>query len=241
MKYSGTLIAVVVMMRYVAAVESPDTSSSSTVIEMLVGTGSYADVSRDCNGKVLGVKDVPYSEYGGTVSHSTSMLKLGVSAGVSNAKRTAELLMLQSAAPSTFVYVAPQIGLNTKYVALDIGYLFDISSGSWSLQDYGYYRKNGTVVGALRGGRADKKYFYARYGMNTPISVGSGVIDLGIGFGSQDVRYEFGVGAVPDDGLIISAKGTIPVSGPFSLSFRGHIAPGEGFGYGVAAGARVHF
>jgi len=254
MKTTAALLAAFMLSRYAVSVDTTDTSTPRTIIELLVGAGSYAEVSRDCNGNVTAVRDVPYSEYGISISHTFSVVKIGVSGGVTNSRRSAAVFssmadsyVYDGQTSSRFPYIAPQVGLNTKYVGMDIGYLFDLTKPPAPSPDYPYYsgveEVNGTWIGGLRLGRLDRTYFYANHGMSIPLSVGSGVIETGIGFGSttNGPRFCLGLGAIPDDGLMFSAKGDFPVSEHFLICARGHLAPGDGTGYGVAGGIKIRF
>lgn len=255
MRCYGMILATAVMMRYVGGVDSLDSVDSdespvkSTVIEVLLGSGSYAEVTRDCNGRVTSVKDVPYTEFGAKVTHTISPLKLGVAAGVTTSKRSLGTLCRMNPQPGPRIpYVAPQIGLDTKYLGIDVGYLFNVSSGGSYESQNPYYSvarisNEGMPVAGVRIGRVDRTYFYLREGTNVPISVGNGIVDGGFGFGdsTQSSRFELGLGAIPDDGLMISTKAAFSLSDHLTLCLRGHIAPGDGFGWGGAAGLKVEF
>jgi len=250
MKQLGIVLAWALISRYVTGIDTTDTQGSQTVIDILVGTGSYAEVTRDCNGNAVSVKNFPYTEFGISASHTFSDLKLGLAVGVTDSRRSASSFSSNGAAGSSIPYVAPQIGFSTKYVGLSVGYLFDLSSPATEQPVPGPFQtppatdlKNGTPIGELRVGREDKAYFYTGYGMNTPFSVGNGVIDIGVGFGfpNTNSRFCLGLGAIPDDGLMISAKGDIAVSDHLAICLRGHVAPGDGFGYGAAGGIKVRF
>jgi hypothetical protein len=68
------------------APNTPDESELSAAFA--TGGGSYAEVSRDCNGNVQSVKDHPYREYAASVRYRISSLELGVAGGQSNGFRT---------------------------------------------------------------------------------------------------------------------------------------------------------
>lgn len=255
MKTMALVIATFMLTRYAVSVDPDDTTDAATyptIIEMLIGRGSYTEVSRDCSGRVMDITHVPYSEYAISATHNISVVKVGVTGGVTTATRTAiwfkapEHIYEGSRKPgSPYPYVAPQIGLNTKYFGLDLGYLFDLSKQPEPSYNMPFEEglQLGTPIGGLRVGRLDRTYGYANYGMNVPLSVGCGVAEVGLGFGSYTggPRFCLGVGAIPDDGLMITGKGDIPVSKHVLLSLRGHVAPGEGFGYGLAGGLKFRF
>lgn len=251
MRYLGVCIASALLGRYAVSVDSSETDRLPTAIEILVGSGSYTEVQRDCSGRVLSKKEVPYTEFGISASYTISDLRLALSAGVTTSRPTAEMFSYNRAT-DRFPYVAPQIGIDTKYIGIHGGYLFDLSkaqSTQWSPEGGAYNPsfsrdKTGTPIGALRVGKINGIYFYANYGTNMPISVGTGLGEAGVAFGSENMRSRFwlGMGGVPDDGLMMTAKGDLAITNHLAFCARGHIAPwGEGFGYGLAGGLKFQF
>ena len=71
------LVLTIVSPYVIAFVPNPEDSSLTTV-EFGAGFGSYADVSRDCEGHVIGVRHVQFSDIGASVRHQTSNVRFGV-------------------------------------------------------------------------------------------------------------------------------------------------------------------
>jgi len=61
---------------------TPNPDSSYTTLELAAGKGSYARVSRDCSGNVLGATDVPFEDAGISVDHHFSDFRVGAKAGL---------------------------------------------------------------------------------------------------------------------------------------------------------------
>jgi len=245
MRLHQSCAMILLLAPYTLNVDTPGEDGPSTILELFVGQGSYADITRDCSGNVLSVKDVPYTEYGVAVSHQVSVVKLRVAGGATGAYNTAKAVGPAHAGSSLYHYVTPQIGLNTRYFGLDVGYLFplastpDVPPGSYGLEK----DQNGSVSGMIRIGREDAFHFSASVANNLPLSAGGGLVDMGLGFnlGSPRSRLWLGVGAFPCSSLMFSAKGEFPVTDHFSISTRGHIAGTESLEYGLALGGKVTF
>jgi hypothetical protein len=244
MRSIETCTMLLLLAPYALNVDTTDSDHPSTVIELLGGTGSYAEITRDCSGRVTSVRDIPYSDYGVAVSHKISVLKLRVAGGATGAQNTAEVVGPANTGSKLYPYITPQIGLNTRYFGLDVGYLFPLSSKSTSPSGYSRHEdQKGSVSGMLRLGREDGVHFSASIANNLPLSTGGGLVDMGLGFtlGSPRSRLWLGVGAIPCSNLMFSAKGEFPVSRHFSICTRGHVTGSESLEYGLALGGKITF
>lgn len=233
-------LALVPLVPYTLEVDSSDQEGPSTILQIAVGAGSYADVTRDCSGNVLSVKDVPYRDVGASISHQVSVVKFGVSGGATNAPRAREFFgnkYSYSETPEYQTYITPTVGLNTRYVGLDVGWLFP----GGRAPAFGF--ESGMPSGKLRLGRLDGTYFSVSVADNVPVFTGGGLVDVGLGFNgwSPRSRLWLGLAGGVDDGLMFSAKGDFPVSDLFSLTCRAHVAPSESFQYGLALGGKIAF
>ena len=212
---------------------SPNPDSSYTTLEFAVGKGSYARVSRDCSGNVLSVNDIPFEDAGVSVDHHFSSFRVGAKAGIANNGARKIFNM----AEHSFRYIDPNVGLNTKSFGLDLGALF-----------YGPRYRNSTgasvfPTGALRLGKSDGTYFSFSLANNLPLMTGGGIVDVGIGFnlGRPNSSLWLGVGALPYDGAVISAKGDIPLSDKVLLNLRGQIGDRESLEYALSVGTKIRF
>lgn len=224
-----------------------DSDSSWTEFRFGLGGGSYADVSRDCNGRVLRVTDVPFSEATASVDHYTSIFHFGIKAGVVSGVPSRELFGLEqdwtpfqdvaSGAPMDPVfYATPTVGLNSRYIGLDVGYVLPAQKRRLETP--------GLPAGSLRIGRTDDLYFRIGLADDLPLVTGrTGVVNLGFGFNLGRPRQSMwlGLGGVPSDGLLVGAQLEHPLSDDVVLRLGGTLGGSESFEYGFSAGARIIF
>lgn len=246
MKPTSTSILLGLLFPYIVAFTPSPNDTSSTTVEVALGQGSYADVSRDCSGRVRSVRDVPFSELGGRVTHQVSWFRFGLSAGYSSNWRQTVFDQYVALHNEDLIYVAPQLGVNTQWFGLDAGYLFPLNSSA-DIGFPGYYYSQteftGSPAAMLRLGNRDAWFLSASIANNLPLSAGGGLVDVGLGFcgGKPHSLYWFGVAGSPYDGIAFSFKGDIPVSTNFVLSTRTQIAYRDVFEYGLALGGKIIF
>jgi hypothetical protein len=208
---------------------SPNPDSSYTTLEFAAGTGSYAEVSRDCSGRVVSVKDVPFQDAGVSVDHYFSSFRVGAKAGLAH-NGVDRIFDVEGHSAS---YFNPNIGLNTKDFGLDVGGLF-----------YGPKSRYASTIfptGALRFGKATGTYVSFGLANNLPLMTGGGIVDLGLGFnlGRPRSGLWLGLGAGPHAGF--SVKGDFPVSDRVLLDLRGQVGSNEDLQYGLSAGTKIIF
>lgn len=230
------------LLPYIVSFAPLPPDSSLTTIEFAAGHGSYADVTRDCNGNVVSVKDIPYSDFSASISHEFSVVKLGMTGGTTTGERGSMGHSYTAEEASTpMLYVVPSIGLNTKYFGLDAGMLFVINEKQSLYASSS--RLPGFPSGTLRIGRLDNFYFSTSVARNLPLFAGGGLFDLGLGFslGRSHAKGWIGVGGYPYDGLVFSTKWEIPVSNTFLLTPRLNVGGRASFEYGLAIGGKFSF
>lgn len=119
--------------------DTTDIPLPSTAIEILVGTGSYDRVTRDCKGAETSCETVGYREVRVSLTHDISSIRLPAAGGVTTSPGTASRLGVPTyGAPKisggvgeqgTFTSlpsVAPPVGLNVEGIGMDIGFLFNL-------------------------------------------------------------------------------------------------------------------
>lgn len=213
-----------------------------------LGGGSYAEVSRDCNGNVSSVTEHPYNEYAASVRYRISNLELGLTGGQTNGLQIGPRYVyepdgtLREDARQRLHYLAASMGFTTTYIGMDLGYLFSLNG-----QPVGFERgqgeSTGMPTGMLRLGRVDRVHFSASLARNFPLLSGGGLVDAGLGFpvGSNGSQLWLGLGAFPYDGLVFSCKGDVSLSDRFAITPTLHAKGGDAFEYGYSIGARVIF
>jgi hypothetical protein len=243
-------LAFLIISPYVWSVNPDSTSDSEFLVGIAFGGGSYADVARDCNGRVISVTNHPYTEVAGSVHYRTSVVELGITAGRTSATREensghyvygTDGAQWVSEEPGPLVYATPSIGLRSTYIGLEVGYLFPLDGkkdGSSELSP-----QTGMPTGMLRIGNIEKTNFSIGVARNFPLISGGGLIDVGLSspIGSNGSRIWYGIGGYPYDGLVFSLKGEIMVTDRVALTPTLHIKGGDAFEYGWSLGGRVSF
>lgn len=217
------------------AMSISDSSDSYTSLELGGGAGSYAEVSRDCEGNVMGVTDVPYTEAGGEIKHHFSDFQVAVAAGTTSGER-GDI----SASPMT--YITPTVGWDGRYVGLDLGWLFPIGPNAKPLYTDGSGLA-GFPAGGLRLGRRDRVHISANIARNVPIYTGGGLVDVNLGFpiGESGSLLRVGISAYPYDALGFSAQGIFVIESWLAVKPRALFAPGESFEYSFGASGVIVF
>ncbi len=244
-----TALTLVILIPYIFGFSPNPADSSSTTIGIAAGGGSYAEVSRDCNGRVLDVKNYPFNDVGISVDHKISLFDIGVKGGIASINT--------SEGEGTLRYVNPTMGINTAFLGLQMGPLFTndfggeffTQKGVFGGSDYyGYY--NGSYnphytkvypAGSLRLGFLDKWYFTTGFYDNLPIISGGGLFNMGIGFHTgihPASRLWFGIGGLPFDGAVFSGKGDIPLTNNVILNLQGNFHAGDATEYTLSAGTK---
>jgi hypothetical protein len=246
MKSLGALLP---LLRYMCAVAPDVTGDPTFSTELAFGGGSFAEVSRDCNGNVIRVKDHPYSEVGGKVSARFSEFTIGVAGGRTDARLEQKSSpaygymdgYATGKAQSVLNYVTPSVGLETEPVGLEVGLLCSMSGQTLGWP--GAENSRQSFSGALRLGKRDKFHFSAGYARNVPLISGGGLIDAGFSFPLTGGRSSLwlGLGAEPYDGLVFSCKSDIGLTEYLAITPRVGFKSGDATEYGYAVGLRVSF
>jgi hypothetical protein len=233
---------------YLCAFSTVSTEDPEFSAAFAAGGGSYAEVSRDCNGRVMSVKDHPYQDYAFGARYKNSEFVAGITGGATTGLRNSIQYEYDAngaaheAAEKSVIYVTPSIGFATRYVGIEIGYLFPLNQEELVLHSYGKWGR-GAPSAMLRVGRYDALSFSAGIARNFPLLAGGGLIDVGFGFpvGLSGSHLWCGLGAFPYDGIVFSAKGEIRISDRFALTPALNAKGGDAFEYGYAMGIRVTF
>ncbi len=209
-------------------------SGSSTEITLSAGRGSYADVSRDCSGNVLGVSQVPFEDADLTVKHSISVLNVGGSVGVTRIHEDRNYLGYLRSEDQTAYYVSPMVGLSSRWVGFEMGVL-------WFSQRQQKLEMETSPTFLLRLGPADDLWVSGSYCRNTPLLTGGGILDFGLGFnlGRPKENLWLGLGTIPFDRLGFIGKLELPLWEHFTLAPRGMFGLSEGGEFGLALGGKI--
>lgn len=250
-KWLKPLGAALPLLRYICAISPDPIGDPVYTAEFAVGSGSFAEVSRDCNGNVLSVKDHPYTELGGKVAVQVSAVKVGVAAGKSNTllghveySGSGYVQMMEyptGKVQSTLEYVTPSLGFETEPVGMELGVLCAINGQNLGWP--GAEDSKQSFSGSVRFGKKDRFHFTAGYCQNMPLISGGGLMDAGFSFPVSRTGSSFwlGLGGYPYDGLLFSFKGDIVLSDHIALTPRAGLKSGDAWEYGFALGLRANF
>lgn len=227
-----------------------NSDTSWTEFQFAVGAGSYADVARDCEGRVISARSVPFTEAGVSVDHYYSVLHLGLAAGIVPYEPTRGIFDIplsrvlhmpwleRNENPRSVGYLRPIVGLQTTYFGLDGGYVAPLHNQKFSLS-------GGLPAGSVRIGRSDAFHLMVRLADDLPlISGGPGVGNIGFGtnLGGKPQQYFWlGIGGGPYDGLMFGTRMQYPLSDRILLTLGASIGPNELLEYGISAGTKVRF
>jgi hypothetical protein len=243
-KHSFTkhVLPILILTPYIVAFH-PD--SSSTVIRFGAGIGSYADVTRDCNGNIERVDPVPFTDATIAIDHENAPLHLEARAGIFSEDRQ----VLQTTYTNGYflgstrterqvsTYANPTIGLQWKYFGIDAGCVWFGGRGPGDLS----FGSRAIPQGSLRIG--DREVWYWSMGIfnNEPLVSGGGLIDMGLGF-SLDQRHStlwLGVGGGVYDGTVYSVKSTIAITDKWLLNLRVTAGDNAQLAGSIGAGFRL--
>jgi hypothetical protein len=210
--------------------------SSQTSIAVAVGEGSYALVSRGCDGKPYSAEDVPIAGASATVEHMVSEhfgFGLKVDGVIRKKKWSLDQQILYNSETddyeskilqhSSAILVTPLIFLESKNIGLTVGNLITTSplylSNERLLSDEHSKRSNAPAF-RLRLGPTNEVYLVGSVNMNAPMFVGGGQVDFGIGLPMRnpDSRLWIGSDAGPFDGAGVLIKFETPMTENFFLT-----------------------
>ncbi len=236
---STPTIAVIFLLPYIVGVgPNPADSSSqdSTEVTFAVGRGMYANVSRDCSGKVLGVSNVPFEDGRVEIKRSSGVVNFGGGIGIAHLHEDRDYQGYLESPDQTVYYINPMIGLNTHWVGLDVGPLW--------FTDYNPKIEMQSIPSiSLRLGVSNVFYFSSSFARNMPMFSGGGMFDVGFGFnaGAPGSSLWLGFGALPYDGAVFLGKLETPVSERFILAPRAMVGLGTGSQFGLSIGGKIVF
>lgn len=236
---------------------TPDsTGTSNTFIDLMLGLGKYANVTYNCEGQATSVTNYTYFDFGAGITHKIDVLNLGLRSGgltindthTENTNHSYSYYQYDYEIPGySTIYINPFIGLNTKYFELNGGVLWfsNIPGYESNLDEYlFFYDSNMQLSGDMRIGNNKAFHFTTQYLSNVPLLSGTGMYDMGIGFGSKESRnltwIGLSVGPFQNEGFAI--KQNIEITDQFDILLKGRIGQIESNLEGsISAGARYNF
>ena len=213
------------MLPFVVGVQGNNKDSTVTNIKLAVGTGSYAYITRGCEGQVISKNKVPFKDLGFSLDHKFKFpVRVGLKGGNIWERYSLEEVNLQSGTATNF-YINPDISLEWKW--------FGIGAGLFSAEKDLYWRDMGLArnlpSGHLRLG-SPQLYLSAHLMESVPLYSGGGYLNFGLGGqASRRVSYWLGIGVTgPYDNGGFLIKTNIQVKGNWHLDLAGRLGQSQG-------------
>jgi hypothetical protein len=223
LKYLGILF----LLPLVVGIQGSNKDSSETNIKLAGGTGSYAYITRGCEGQVLTKNKIPFNDLGFSLDHKfASPVRVGLRGGNIWERNRYSFEGIDSPSEKiTNFYINPDLSLEWKW--------FSIGAGLFSAEKDLYWRDMGSArklpSGHLRLG-SPQLYLSAHLLESVPLYSGGGYLNLGFGGeASRRVSFWLGLGVTgPYDigGFLI--KTNIKVKGNWRLDLAGRLGSSEG-------------
>lgn len=180
MRTISRIVCLFVLLPLVIGVQTTNRDSSETSFSIAGGTGSYAFISRGCEGEVLNKEKVPFNDAGFSLEHKfKAPIKLGLRGGYISED---QLWYDHSLPPPdnkhrTNFYLNPNFSFESEKLGIGAGPFFaDKKLYSREGEDWGKIFPSAHV----RFG-TEKLYFSANLMENVPLYSGGGYFDLGVG------------------------------------------------------------
>jgi hypothetical protein len=185
----------------------------ATEIRIAGGSGSYAFVTRGCEGEVLSKYRVNYDNAALEVSHKfPAPVRVGARAG---------LVQLEGGGEPTR-YANPFVSLDVPIFSIGAGWVH----GDRPFPDDEGGSIDGTASGHVRIGKP-KIYFSASYFEGVPLLT-SGYVEAGLGKEWRKVHVWAGIARLPSDKGGFVSKVDYNVAGGFALGGTGRLGSSEG-------------
>lgn len=204
------------------AVSAPQ--QHATEITITGGSGSYAVVTRGCEG-VISKYRVDYDNAAADVSHKfPSAFRIGARAGtldlggISDATGNVNPYLSSSDATR---YVNPYLSLDWTGFSIGAGWLH----GDGPIPENGDGNNDTSVSGHIRIGKA-KKYFALSYFEDVPLAT-AGYATAGFGGGGRKFHMWLGTGVIPYDHFGFVGRFDYRLAGGLSLGVTGRLGGSE--------------
>jgi hypothetical protein len=238
----GAAAILALLVPYIVGFTPAPEDSASTSLTVAAGGGSYAHVSRDCSGKVLGVENIPFQDVAVGVERRSGMAAYGARAGMFRVEPGSGDGIVRDRGQRSW-YVNPYIGIEGRDAGVQFGAVILRHTGLGEPSPAGREFDETPLPSArIRLGQADGLHLLTGFASNMPLGSGGGVYDLGLGFPIGDrARGWLGLALVPYEEGAVSTKLEIPVLERLTLNPRFQIRTGDAWEYGLALGGTVRF
>jgi hypothetical protein len=245
-RYNNLIIGIFLLYPYVVGFTPQASDSTSMIIKIIVGRGSYADISRDCEGRPITIVDIPFSEAAGEIAHQRGAVRAGMKGGVTRyedgiGRRTDWGDRVPTVSGKTIYYINPHVGVQLEYIGLNAGLIY--FSDEFAVHGDLEFDRRIVPNFSVQIGNPKSVFVTAGYLSNLPLISGGTFFDVGVGYGGIYPYRQvwFGLGFSPYDSIAIMAKGDIHLSRNILIIPRGLIGLSDTFQYGVSVGTAIVF
>lgn len=188
--------------------------SASTSVGFGAGAGSYAEISRGCEGQILSKEKQPYQDLAASVDHRIGKdVQIGLKVGVVRREAIRERWTVGHAVNAR--YVNPNVAVELRRFGLGIGVIVAdaplprlVLGDDMDLDERDRYLPSGHIRIGTR-----EAYFSARLLEGMPLISGGGLLCVGFGFQPRpNAAAWIGMSAVgPYDRAGVLAEAALPV------------------------------
>jgi hypothetical protein len=228
MRTISRIVCLFVVTPLVIGVQTTYRDSSETSLRIAGGAGSYAHISRGCEGKVLNKEKVPFKDAGFSLEHKfNAPVKLGLRGGYISENQ----IWYSHSFPQpdnrhrTNFYLNPNFSFESEKFGIGAGPFFaDKDLYSREGQDWGNILPSAHVrLGA------EKLYLSANLMENVPLYSGGGYFDFGVGTSIKSFSLWVGVNPEgPYDSWGALLKTDFRFHKNWNLGLNGRLGAAEG-------------
>jgi len=233
LKKNFKFVSFLILLPLVAGVENTNRDSTETNLKIAGGLGSYAYITRGCEGEVLTKEKIPFKDTGFSFDHKfKAPLKVGLRCGYiwDKKDRATEyidwidtMIIVEN---SNNFYLNPDLSFEGKRFGIGVGPFFAQKT---------LYGREGEELGKILpswhiriGSR--KLYFSANMLENVPLYSGGGYADLGVG-GAVNPNFSYWIGlgsSGPYDNSGLLLKTNFKLHRNWYLDLTGRLGQSEG-------------
>lgn len=211
-------------------VENDGKDSTETNLKIAGGLGSYAYVTRGCEGQVLTKDKIPFNDFGFSVDHKfRSPVKIGLRSGYISDQIPVSSVYYDDYKSSLFedrtnFYLNPDFSLEWKGFGIGAGPFFAQKTLDVSEDEKG---EETFPSGHIRLG-TKKLYFSVNVLEDVPLYSGGGYANMGMGFGIKSSTWWIGLSGGPYDAAGLVAKTNFKLFRNWHLDLAGRLGSSEG-------------
>ncbi len=238
---------------------SAEDNTSSTIIDLVFGTGAYEQVSRDCQSRITSRDKFTYGEIGGNIRYQNNRFVLiGKTGWLQIPHRHDQYPPISTTQDQGYDYANPIISSETSntyyigggagiafgYFGLDLGVLF---AGPQINADPPYAAKNLIPFGNIRVGFDSAWHYSVSVLYNAGLYNSGSIFDMGFYFPFKNTRSSawFGIGAGANGSFCAIIKTVLaPKDFPIAFLLSAGANPMAGDDYpswGITAGLRYQY